>query len=87
MNEEIDIVSHIETLLNEELWGQADYETISFWCERSPDSFFNKDIYCFPCSFTGIDICFVGDADYVDDEIILVRTVKREPAFLFVLFF
>jgi len=28
----------------EELWVQADYETISFWCEKSPDSFFNKDI-------------------------------------------
>lgn len=28
----------------EELWVQADYETISFWCEKSPMSFFNKDI-------------------------------------------
>lgn len=28
----------------EELWVQADYETISFWCEKSPISFFNKDI-------------------------------------------
>lgn len=36
----------------------------------SPEMFFEKEIYCFPCSFTGIDICFIGDADYVDDEII-----------------
>lgn len=28
----------------EELWVQADYETISFWCEKSPLSIFNKDI-------------------------------------------
>ena len=28
----------------EENWVNADYATISFWCERSPDSFFNKDI-------------------------------------------
>ena len=32
--------------------------------------FFEKEIYCFPCSFTGIDICFIGESDYVDDEII-----------------
>ena len=36
----------------------------------SPEMFFEKEIFCFPCSFTGIDICFIGDADYVDDEII-----------------
>ena len=28
----------------EELWVSADYETISFWCEKSPLSIFNKDI-------------------------------------------
>ena len=54
----------------------------------SPEMFFEKDIYCFPCSFTGIDICFIGDADYVDDEIIrsgreiadLIEETKEEDA-------
>lgn len=36
----------------------------------SAEMFFEKEIYCFPCSFTGIDICFIGESDFVDDEII-----------------
>ncbi len=28
----------------EELWIKSDFETISFWCEHSPASIFNKDI-------------------------------------------
>lgn len=36
----------------------------------SYEMFFEKEVFCFPCSFTGIDICFIGEEDYVDDEII-----------------
>ncbi len=36
----------------------------------SEDMFFSREVYCFPCSFTGIDICFIGEMDYVEDEII-----------------
>ncbi len=37
--------------------------------KMSADMFFTKDIYTFPCSFTGLDICFIGEADLVEDEI------------------
>lgn len=36
----------------------------------SAEMFFSKDIYCFPCSFSGLDICFIGEDELVDDEII-----------------
>jgi hypothetical protein len=35
----------------------------------SKDMFFNRDIYCLSCSFTGLDICFFGDDELVEDEI------------------
>ena len=36
----------------------------------SEEMFFSKDIYTFSCSFSGLDICFIGkDEDLVDDEI------------------
>ncbi len=36
----------------------------------SYEMFFEREIYCLPCSFSGIDICFIGDMDSVEDEII-----------------
>lgn len=36
----------------------------------SYEMFFERESYCFPCSFSGIDICFIGDMDSVEDEII-----------------
>ena len=35
----------------------------------SKDIFFGRDIFMLPCSFTGLDICFIGDEDFVEDEI------------------
>ena len=35
----------------------------------SKDIFFKRDIFLLSCSFTGLDICFIGDEDYVEDEI------------------
>ncbi len=54
----------------------------------SYEMFFEKEIYCFPCSFSGIDICFVGEEEFVDDEIIrsgreisdLLEETKEEDA-------
>ena len=45
--------------------------------------FFSKDIYTFPCSFSGLDICFIGqNEELVDDEIdssgALIRTMFEE---------
>lgn len=37
--------------------------------KMSAEMFFTKDIYNFPCSFTGLDICFIGEEDLVEDEI------------------
>ncbi|MBP3581037.1 MAG: hypothetical protein J6K12_07315 [Clostridia bacterium] len=49
----------------------------------SSEMFFSKDIYTFPCSFSGLDICFIGnDEDLVDDEIdasgALIRAMLKE---------
>jgi len=49
----------------------------------SSEMFFSKDVYTFPCSFTGLDICFIGqDEDLVDDEIdasgALIRAMLEE---------
>lgn len=49
----------------------------------SAEMFFSKDIYTFPCSFSGLDICFIGqDEELVDDEIdssgALIRTMIEE---------
>ncbi len=49
----------------------------------SAEMFFGKDVYTFPCSFTGLDICFIGqDVDLVDDEIdasgALIRAMIEE---------
>ena len=30
---------------------------------------FQRDIFTLPCSFTGLDICFIGEEDNVEDEI------------------
>lgn len=36
----------------------------------SADMFFSRDVYTFPCSFSGLDICFIGnDTELVEDEI------------------
>lgn len=35
----------------------------------SKDMFFNRDVYCLSCSFTGLDICFFGDPEEVEDQI------------------
>lgn len=35
----------------------------------SVDTFFSKDIFLLSCSFSGLDICFIGDEDKVEDEI------------------
>ena len=36
----------------------------------SEDYFFSKDILTLPCSFAGLDICFIGtDRDSIEDEI------------------
>ena len=35
----------------------------------SKEIFFDRDIFTLPCSFTGLDICFIGDEDNVEDEI------------------
>ncbi len=44
----------------------------------SAEMFFSKDVYTFPCSFTGLDICFIGqDEDLVDDEIDASGTLIR----------
>ncbi len=49
----------------------------------SLEMFFSKDIYTFPCSFSGLDVCFIGtDEDLVDDEIdasgALIRAMLEE---------
>ncbi len=49
----------------------------------SSEMFFSKDIYTFPCSFSGLDICFIGqDEELVDDEIdasgALIRAMLEE---------
>lgn len=44
----------------------------------SEEMFFSKDVYTFPCSFTGLDICFIGqDEDLVEDEIDASQAVIR----------
>jgi len=35
----------------------------------SKEIFFERDIFTLPCSFTGLDICFIGEEDNVEDEI------------------
>ena len=35
----------------------------------SEEVFFSKDIFLLSCSFSGLDICFIGDEDKVEDEI------------------
>ena len=35
----------------------------------SEKMFFERDIITLPCSFTGLDICFIGEEDLVEDEI------------------
>lgn len=35
----------------------------------SAETFFTKDIFLLSCSFSGLDICFIGDEDKVEDEI------------------
>lgn len=36
----------------------------------SAQMFFERDVYTFPCSFSGLDICFIGsDEDLVEEEI------------------
>ena len=44
----------------------------------SKEAFFNKDIYCFACSYSGLDICFIGKEELVDDEIIRTGREIRE---------
>ena len=40
--------------------------------------FFGKDIITLPCSFTGLDICFIGEEDLVEDEIDASAAAIRE---------
>lgn len=35
----------------------------------SSEIFFERDIFLLSCSFSGLDICFIGDEDKVEDEI------------------
>lgn len=35
----------------------------------SADTFFGKDIFLLSCSYSGLDICFIGDEDKVEDEL------------------
>ena len=35
----------------------------------SKEIFFAREIFTLPCSFTGLDICFIGSEDDVEDEI------------------
>ncbi len=35
----------------------------------SAEIFFEKDIFLLSCSYSGLDICFIGDEDKVEDEI------------------
>ena len=35
----------------------------------SSEIFFSRDIFLLSCSFSGLDICFIGDKDKVEDEI------------------
>lgn len=35
----------------------------------SESIFFERDIFVLKCTFTGLDICFIGDEDNVEDEI------------------
>lgn len=35
----------------------------------STDIFFGKDIFLLSCSYSGLDICFIGDEDKVEDEL------------------
>lgn len=35
----------------------------------SAEVFFERDIFLLSCSFSGLDICFIGDEDKVEDEI------------------
>ena len=44
----------------------------------SKEAFFNKEIYCFTCSYSGLDICFIGQEDLVDEEIIRTGREIRE---------
>ncbi len=54
----------------------------------SKEMFFSREVYCFPCSFSGIDICFIGEMDYVENEIIrsgreisdMIEETKQEDA-------
>ncbi len=45
----------------------------------SEEMFFSRSVYTFPCSFTGLDICFIGtDEDAVDEEIDATAALIRE---------
>ena len=35
----------------------------------SKELFFEKDIFLLSCSYSGLDICFIGDEDKVEDEL------------------
>lgn len=35
----------------------------------SKDVFFEKDIFLLSCSYSGLDICFIGDEDKVEEEL------------------
>lgn len=35
----------------------------------SSDVFFSKDIFTIPCGFSGLDVCFIGSEDKIDDAI------------------
>ena len=35
----------------------------------SAQTFFSKDIFILSCSFSGLDICFIGDEDKIEEEI------------------
>lgn len=35
----------------------------------SKEIFFEKDIFLLSCSYSGLDICFIGDEDKVEDEL------------------
>lgn len=44
----------------------------------SAETFFAKDIFLLSCSYSGLDICFIGSEDKVEDELDRTESLIRE---------
>ncbi len=44
----------------------------------SAEAFFEKDIFLLSCSYSGLDICFIGTEDNVEDELDRTESLIRE---------